>query len=81
MSHAPNLADHLPTALAFIDTHLVAGRPVLVHCMCGVSRSAAVVLAYLMWKAKWGFRTAYEHVKARRNISPNMHLVCQLVEF
>ncbi|KAI9183422.1 tyrosine/serine/threonine protein phosphatase [Blastocladiella emersonii ATCC 22665] len=81
MSHAPHLADHLPAALNFIETHLAAGRTVLVHCMCGVSRSAAVVLAYLMWKVRWGFRTAYEHVRTRRAISPNMHLVCQLVEF
>ncbi|KAI9217377.1 protein-tyrosine phosphatase-like protein, partial [Blastocladiella britannica] len=81
MSHAPDLADHLPAAIRYIDLHLAAGRIVLVHCMCGVSRSAAVLLAYLMYKLQWGFRPAYEYVKARRAISPNMHLVCQLVEF
>ncbi|KAJ3349356.1 Dual specificity protein phosphatase 6 [Allomyces javanicus] len=81
MSHAPVLAEHLPAAIQFIDMHLSAGHVVLVHCMCGVSRSAAVVIAFLMWRARLSFRKAYEYVRARRPISPNMHLVCQLVEF
>ncbi|KNE57488.1 hypothetical protein AMAG_03197 [Allomyces macrogynus ATCC 38327] len=81
MSHAPVLAEHLPAAIQFIDMHLAAGHVVLVHCMCGVSRSAAVVIAFLMWRARLSFRKAYEYVRARRPISPNMHLVCQLVEF
>lgn len=37
----------IDAALAFIDRCLSAGRPVLVHCGFGVSRSAAIGLLYL----------------------------------
>lgn len=41
---------HLPVAVALIDAALASGRGVLVHCFAGVSRSASVVAAFLMYK-------------------------------
>jgi len=45
---------------------------VFVHCQSGMSRSATVVLAYLMRHRKMGFGDAYAFLKARRSIvAPN----------
>ena len=42
-----------------IDLHLSKGESVLVHCYMGASRSASVIIYYLMKKNNW----SYEHAK------------------
>jgi protein-tyrosine phosphatase len=45
---------------------------VLVHCAAGVSRSASVVIYYIMRHFRWSFAKALAHVKAKRSvICPN----------
>lgn len=44
-------AGKLDTAFAFLDEARDNGKNVLVHCQCGVSRSATVVIAYAMREA------------------------------
>jgi dual specificity phosphatase 12 len=43
-----NLIRHFKTAVDFIKGAVKGGGTVLVHCFAGVSRSASVVIAYLM---------------------------------
>ena len=53
--------------------------PTLVHCEGGISRSAAVVLGYLIAEERLSFKDAYDRVKAlRRYINPNASFVMQL---
>ncbi|KAF7971877.1 hypothetical protein HWV62_19761 [Athelia sp. TMB] len=53
---------------------------VLVHCMLGMSRSASVVLAYLMASRGMSLVVALAHVKVRRIIvQPNAGFVKQLM--
>ena len=55
---------------------------VLVHCMAGASRSATIVIAYLMWTKKWKFEEAFIYVKSKRPIvCPNDGFQQQLKMF
>jgi len=75
------IADFIP-AFAFIDEARSAGRNILVHCQCGVSRSASLIISYVMKVNRMTLNQAYEFVKDKSPyISPNMSLVYQLVEF
>lgn len=53
-----------------------------VHCMCGISRSSTIIIAYLMWKTKATYYESYFFVKNRRKyIAPNDGFVQQLKIF
>ncbi|GFR49755.1 hypothetical protein Agub_g11914, partial [Astrephomene gubernaculifera] len=55
---------------------------VLVHCQAGMSRSASVVLAYLMWAERLPYGTALQQVKGVRPcVYPNMGFLLQLWEW
>ena len=64
---APEI-DWLRKQVEFIDEQRRAGRPVYVHCRAGVSRSAMVVAAYLMWRDGCNREEALAAIRARRAI-------------
>ncbi|KAL2332725.1 hypothetical protein Fmac_013938 [Flemingia macrophylla] len=64
----------------FEDVREQGGR-VLVHCCQGVSRSTALVIAYLMWREGQSFEDAFQFVKTARAVTnPNMGFACQLLQ-
>mmetsp|Transcript_74312 Transcript_74312/g.198244 ORF Transcript_74312/g.198244 Transcript_74312/m.198244 type:complete len:294 (+) Transcript_74312:45-926(+) len=66
----------------FVTPRLEAGQKVLVHCRSGVSRSATVVLAFLMQYKKFSLQRAFFHTRARRIIiSPNLGFMEQLQRY
>ncbi|XP_060884479.1 dual specificity protein phosphatase 13A-like isoform X1 [Labrus mixtus] len=65
-------AEYIQSAL---DT---AGARVFVHCAVGVSRSASLVLAYLMIHHHYSLLEAIHKVKERRWIFPNTGFLKQL---
>ncbi|KAF5377527.1 hypothetical protein D9615_005243 [Tricholomella constricta] len=82
-------------AMAFTDAALERGEGVLVHCQCGISRSATLVIALVMraaaeqspsvppevWALK-GMQGAYSFVKEKSKwVGPNMSLIYQLLEY
>ena len=55
---------------------------VLVHCRVGASRSASIVIAYLMKKNGWSFDESYSFTKEKRYaVSPNSGFVKQLKNY
>lgn len=62
-----------------MDTYISCGKQVLVNCFAGISRSATIVIAYLMYKNKWGLEDAVSFVRTKRYfINPNYGFLCQL---
>lgn len=46
-----NISEHFDETYKFIDEHILKGDNVLVHCRAGVSRSASIILNYLIRKS------------------------------
>ncbi|KAG6901849.1 hypothetical protein C0995_007235 [Termitomyces sp. Mi166 len=82
-------------AMAFTDAALARGEGVLIHCQCGISRSATMAIALVMraaaeqspsvppdvWALK-GMQGAYSYVKEKSKwVGPNMSLIYQLLEY
>ncbi|KAF6251203.1 protein-tyrosine phosphatase-like protein [Scenedesmus sp. NREL 46B-D3] len=68
----------LPQAFAFI-THGIQDGRVLVHCLHGQSRSAAVVIAFLMWSSGQTYEACLARVQAcRPRVQPNRGFEMQL---
>lgn len=54
---------------------------VYVHCTVGISRSATVIIYYIMKSRRWSLTEAYKYVKdRRRNIKPNSHFMFLLMK-
>ena len=66
---ADNPGSELPLdqALAFIDAAHAAGGRVLCHCAAGGSRSAAVVIGWVMRERKLSYDDALKHVREQRS--------------
>ena len=81
--HNTNVVDDLLKLCELIDSRARQEKRVLVHCQCGVSRSASLVVAYGIFKnPQLTVQEAYDAVKNRsRWIGPNMNLIYQLSEF
>ncbi|TYZ64752.1 hypothetical protein PybrP1_004295 [[Pythium] brassicae (nom. inval.)] len=77
-----DLAATLAASAAFIDraARESSGARVLVHCIQGVSRSASVVIWYVMVTTRCTLSAAYAHVlKCRPLVFPNHGFMQQLV--
>lgn len=67
-----DISKFLPETTKFITDALAGGGKVLVHCVCGVSRSATIVAAWLMSKDGYSADEAITHLQQRRGcVDPN----------
>eukprot|EP01025_Chloroclados_australasicus_P035537 TRINITY_DN3619_c0_g1_i2.p2 TRINITY_DN3619_c0_g1~~TRINITY_DN3619_c0_g1_i2.p2 ORF type:complete len:172 (-),score=9.54 TRINITY_DN3619_c0_g1_i2:178-693(-) len=76
-----NILNHLEECCQFISENVQTGG-VVVHCMCGISRSSTVCIAYIMKTRGWGRDQAYQYVKNKHRMAcPNDGFWKQLEQF
>jgi tyrosine-protein phosphatase len=81
--HNTDIVPDLFKLVKIMDERVQQGKRVLVHCQCGVSRSASLIVAYGLFKnPSMSVQETYDIVKKRSKwIGPNMNLIMQLQEF
>ena len=73
-----NIIKYFGECLLFIEDN----RKTLVHCVAGASRSATIVIAYIMWKNQLDYKESAKFVEQKRPcINPNYGFVRQLEIF
>ncbi|KAK6621132.1 hypothetical protein RUM43_011438 [Polyplax serrata] len=81
-TNTENIIKHFPNVCVFIEEAISNGGKCLVHSNAGISRSAALVMAYIMQKYGLSSREAFTLVQQRRFcINPNEGFMAQLREF
>jgi len=71
-----------PEATEFIHSWISREQPVLVHCRAGVSRSASVVISYLIEYHGYSLHDAFFLVRSHRSIvTPNIGFMEKLGEY
>ncbi|CAG8468040.1 9559_t:CDS:2 [Paraglomus occultum] len=63
-----NILAHFDSSAKFISNAIRKNGRVLVHCQAGVSRSASVIIAYLMKTKNMVLDDAWDYVSERRSI-------------
>lgn len=82
VTEGTDLVTSLPTLQAFIDEARQCGGRVLVHCDQGLTRGAAIVMAFLMSERRATLEDAFYYVRAARS-SVHLHpgLMRQLISY
>jgi protein-tyrosine phosphatase len=66
----------------YIENARAVNSKILVHCFMGMSRSATIVIAYLMKHKRWNLKVAYRYVREQRPILDlNVGFMYQLIEY
>jgi atypical dual specificity phosphatase len=81
-SESHEIRKYFDAATDVINEAITSEKKVLVHCRAGVSRSATIVLCYLMKYEKKSLIEAHTFLKEKRKlIRPNLGFWSQLVDF
>ena len=71
-----SLITHIDKCIEFINEN--KDKKIFVHCNAGISRSPAIIIAYLIKALNYSFKDAYNLVKSKRNIKPNEKFIQEL---
>lgn len=67
-----SLISHFDDVNKFVNEVKKKNGSLLIHCMAGVSRSATITCAILMYQNKWKVKNAFSHLHKSRNcVNPN----------
>jgi dual specificity phosphatase 12 len=74
-----NIRSDFDTAFKFIDDALVSKGKIVINCARGISRSATIVIAYLMFRYKMSLMDSFGLiVRLRPQVRPNSNFRRQL---
>lgn len=77
-----NIKCHFDETFQVIDHARLTNGKILVHCKKGKSRSATIVIAYLMSRYNLSFYEAFQYVQCRKSdINPNDYFLSLLCEY
>lgn len=77
-----NIEKYFDECADFIKEAIDANGKILVHCSYGISRSASIVIAYLIKYEGKKFREAYDYLKEKREIiEPNRGFRTKLIVY
>ncbi|EGD82792.1 hypothetical protein PTSG_03442 [Salpingoeca rosetta] len=77
-----DLLSILPQVIQFIESARCSGGRVLIYCSNGLSRSIAILLAYMISTRKYSLTSAYRTVQTLRPLAaPHVCFLTQLVEY
>lgn len=77
-----NIKQYFENVFEFIENGIKCDKAVLVHCSAGISRSATIVIGYLMNTMNIKYKTARDYVRDKREvICPNQGFENQLRQF
>ena len=75
-----NIEQYFDSTYNFIEKCISENKKILIHCYAGVSRSATILIAYLIRKNKWSLDNTIAFVKSKRSIiHPNQDFYKALV--
>ena len=81
-THGQEIQNYFQEAHQFIDKALSNNEKVLVHCKAGISRSATIVISYIMKTKKMKLSDALAFVKSKRGIvDPNIDFIGSLMQY
>jgi atypical dual specificity phosphatase len=81
-AHNIIITDYFLETFEFIDNAIKNGGRILVHCFAGKSRSASIVIGYIMKKEKITFENALQVVQLIRPcVEPNLSFCTQLCKY
>ena len=78
-SHSQNIMKEFEVTNKFIDTAIMNGGSIFVHCHSGISRAPTICAAYLIMRKKIGSEEALNLIKQiKSDINPNKNFKNQL---
>ena len=81
-NHTENAIKYFKITNRFIDDAVNSGGKILIHCKLGISRSAAIIIAYLIKYYGFNFNSALKFIKKQRDrINPNAGFIELLKQY
>ena len=81
-SSTENITNYFEQSINFINENISQKKNILVHCQMGISRSATILIAYLIRERKMSHSDAFMYIKERRGqVEPNIGFLSALMSF